>query len=134
VARGAAASHHGVPHCDGSTGDVVTQPASFTSSFTPTGCMAMDPTPIAGMIFTLLLAMSIGGFILLFPLSRKLGQLLEQRLGAKPPLDDDIQQQLTDLRQMLEGMQADLLRIREHQEFVENLVVAPKHDVEKLKP
>ena len=96
--------------------------------------MAMDPTPIAGMIFTLLLAMSIGGFILLFPLSRKLGQLVEQRLGAKPPLDDDTQQQLTDLRQMLEGMQADLVRIREHQEFVENLVVAPKRDVEKLKP
>jgi len=94
----------------------------------------MDPTAVAGMVFTLLLALSIGGFILLFPLSRKLGQLLEQRLGTKPPLDDQAQQQIADLRQMLEGMQADLTRIREHQEFVEKLV-APRHDdIQKLKP
>ncbi len=95
----------------------------------------MDPTAVAGMIFTLLLALFIGGFILLFPLSRRLGQLLEQRVtGGKPP-GEALLQEVADLRQTLEGMQADLARIRDRQDFVDKLLSAPKQtDIEKLSP
>lgn len=95
----------------------------------------MDPNALAGMAFTLILALLIGGFVLLYPLSRKLGQLLEQRMGVKPQLDEEARLELADLRQMVEGMQADLRRLYERQEFVERLLAEPKDSsVEKLNP
>lgn len=95
----------------------------------------MDPNAVAGMVFTLILALFIGGFVLLFPLSRKLGQLLEQRIGTKPQLDDESRAQLADLHRMIEGMQADLAGMRERQEFFERLIATPKkQDAEKLNP
>lgn len=95
----------------------------------------MDPNALAGMAFTLILALLIGGFILLYPLSRKLGQLLEQRMGVKPQLDEEARLELADLRQMVEGMQADLRRLYERQEFVERLLAEPKDgNIEKLNP
>ncbi len=95
----------------------------------------MDPNAIAGMAFTLILALFIGGFVLLFPLSRKLGQLLEQRMGVKPQLDDDARQQIAELQHTLDGMQTELASMRERQEFVERLLATPKQPaVEKLNP
>lgn len=108
--------------------------ASFPNSSLNRG-LTMDPNAIAGMAFTLILALFIGGFVLLFPLSRKLGQLLEQRMGVKPQLDDAAARELSDLRQLVEGMQADLGRLRERQEFVEHLLAEPKdRRTEKLNP
>lgn len=95
----------------------------------------MDPTAVAGMIFTLLLALFIGGFILLFPLTRRLGQLLEQRVSGGRPQSDALLREVADLRQTLEGMQADLARMSERQDFVDKLLAAPKRaDIEKLSP
>lgn len=37
----------------------------------------LEPVALAGMIFSLLVILLIGGFILLYPLSRRLGALLE---------------------------------------------------------
>jgi hypothetical protein len=82
----------------------------------------MDPEAIAGMIFTLILTMMIGGFILLYPLSRRLGQLLEHRMKDKmvpPALPPG---ELEALQQSIQTLEAELHRIGERQEFVEQLL------------
>jgi len=82
----------------------------------------MDPMGLAGMAFTLLLAMLIGGFILLFPLSRRLGLLLEAKLNEKrgpaavPPVE---MRQLWDAVHMLES---EVQQLGQRQEFIEKLL------------
>ncbi len=83
----------------------------------------MDPTPLAGMVFTLLLVLGIGGFILLYPLSRRLGLLLENRLqekrqGAAP----DVAQ----LRDSVHALQDQVDALVERQEFLEGLLQAQR--------
>ena len=82
----------------------------------------MDPNATAGMVFTLLLALLAGGFILLFPLSRRLGALMEARLAdrnAAPQLD---QEQLLELREALANVTTELQRVTDRQEFMEKLL------------
>ncbi|NIP58516.1 MAG: hypothetical protein GWM92_09515, partial [Gemmatimonadetes bacterium] len=43
----------------------------------------MDPLIAASMIFTLILVVLIGGFIVLFPVTRRLGKALEVYLDQK---------------------------------------------------
>jgi hypothetical protein len=83
----------------------------------------MDPMAIAGMIFTLLLFMLVGGFIVLFPITRRLGAYLEQRLEqGKGAVDHpDIRQ----LRATVGALQAEIERLAERQDFTESLLLSP---------
>ena len=69
----------------------------------------MEPEVVAGMVFTLILTVMVGGFILLFPLSRRLGALLENRLEDKkaPPRLPDAE--LAAMREAIEQRVADIL-------------------------
>lgn len=80
----------------------------------------LEPVALAGMIFSLLVILLIGGFILLYPLSRRLGALLEQRLTAKPSAGDG--RELAQLRDALRALQAEVHRIGERQAFTESLL------------
>jgi hypothetical protein len=81
----------------------------------------MDPMALAGMIFTLIVLMLIGGFVLLFPLSRRMGLLMEQRLADRAARSGG-DAELAQLREGLRAVQDELLRLSERQEFTESLV------------
>jgi cell division protein FtsB len=82
----------------------------------------MDPMAVAGMIFTLVLTVLVGGFIVLFPVTRRLGLLLESKLQEKK---DPMHAELAELRQMKElmhSMEAQIRLLAERQEFTEQLI------------
>jgi hypothetical protein len=83
----------------------------------------VDPNALAGMVFTLVLASLVGGFILLLPLSRRLGLLLEEKArqqkgGLSLPAQD-----VQALRDRLEALEADVRVAVERQQFIEELIV-----------
>ena len=84
--------------------------------------MPVDIIPIAGMIFSLLMVLLIGGFILLVPLSKRLGQLLEMRLQQQRSGDVLPADQLEDLRRMVESIQSEVALLSERQQFTERLL------------
>ncbi|HEU0052977.1 MAG TPA: hypothetical protein VFQ39_07355 [Longimicrobium sp.] len=83
----------------------------------------MDPMAIAGMVFSLLVLTLIGGFILLFPLSRRLGRLMEQRLDERA-LKSANATELAQLNDRLLAVQEELRRLAERQEFTDSLLAA----------
>lgn len=87
--------------------------------------------PVAGMLFTLLFVGMIGGFVLLLPLSRRLGAYLEQRLeqGKGGAGDEEARQ----LRAAVLSLQAEVEKLAERQEFTESLL-AKRPDAVRLSP
>ncbi len=83
---------------------------------------------IIGMGVFLLLAMMIGGFVLLHPLARRLGDVMDQWLRirrsemAGETLLDEIHSELGGLRGSLETVADRLDRLEERQEFTETLI------------
>jgi hypothetical protein len=82
----------------------------------------MDSNALAGMIFTLIFTCLIGGFILLYPLSRRLGALLESKMetekGSAAPGHAEVRQ----LAESVRTLEAELRMLKERQEFTENLL------------
>jgi hypothetical protein len=87
----------------------------------------MDPNAIAGMIFTLVLALMVGGFVLLFPLSRQLGRYLESKLDKNPKLTSGLTPaDVESLRATLKALQSDVERVADRQDFMEQLLSKKK--------
>ncbi len=84
----------------------------------------IELVPIAGMIFSLLLALIIGGFVLMYPLTRRLGQLIELRLEERRTGKDDaaIAAALNQLRMTLESIQREVSLLQERQDFTDRLL------------
>lgn len=83
----------------------------------------MDPNALAGMVFTLVLASLVGGFILLFPLSRRLGLLLEEKVRQQKGGVGLSTQDVQALRDRLEALETDVRVAAERQQFIEELLV-----------
>lgn len=81
----------------------------------------MDPTAVAGMIFTLVAMGMVGGFVLLFPISRRLGKYLENRLELRES-DPALQAQLRRMESRLEDLQKNVEELTERQSFSESLL------------
>src|SRR5688572_26839598 len=80
----------------------------------------MDPNALAGMIFTLIIIGMVGGFILLFPLSRRMGALLDVWLQEKKAaLTRDEAQEIW---RQLQTLEKELGGIAERQHFTERLL------------
>ncbi len=83
---------------------------------------------IIGMGVFVFLAMMIGGFVLLHPLARRLGDVMDQWLRirrseiAGENLLGEIHSELGGLRGSLETMADRLDRLEERQEFTETLI------------
>ncbi len=83
---------------------------------------------IIGMSMFLLLAMMIGGFVLLHPLARRLGDVMDQWLRIRRSemtgenLLGEIHSELGGLRGSLETVTDRLDRLEERQEFTETLI------------
>jgi hypothetical protein len=73
------------------------------------------------MLFTLLLIAMIGGFVLLLPISRRFGAILEQRLNGRSAPDGTA----ADVRQLeaaVHALQMELEQLSERQAFTESLL------------
>lgn len=82
----------------------------------------MDPNAIAGMAFTLILTVLVGGFILLYPVSKRLGAFLESRLHDRIPQPaPTTPAELESLRNSVASLQAEVQRLSERQDFMEQL-------------
>ena len=81
----------------------------------------MDPEVIAGMLFTVVLVAMVGGFILLFPITRRLGAILEQRLNGRAA-PEIAPAEIRQLEASIHALRADLEQISERQTFTEELL------------
>lgn len=88
----------------------------------------MDPYAQAGMIFTAVMTLIIGGFIVTFPIMRRLGALMEESVRERRATRLDqgqvgqIGAELADMRASLERLEGHVGLLAERQDFVENLL------------
>ena len=85
----------------------------------------MDPVVLAGMIFSIVVLLLIGGFVLLLPLTRQLGEYLRYRMvqGDRRQRDTELEA----LRAAVESLRRDVEELAERQDFTE-LLLEPPHD------
>ena len=83
----------------------------------------MDPDLIPLMIFTLILVAMIGGFVILLPITRRLGAFLEYRMSGKDRLGDAEDREV--LLRAIESLRDDVARLAERQDFTERLLRKP---------
>ncbi len=87
-----------------------------------------DGIAILGMVLALLLTLSVGGFILLLPITRRLGGALDQWIRIKRSegaSEDEIARFRADMegfRLLLDSVDDRLERVEEQQQFVETLI------------
>jgi len=81
----------------------------------------MDPVIIPSMIFTIAVIMLIGGFVTLFPVTRRLGAFLESKLRDKEPPATPAPD-LARLLDAIQGLESEVRRLNERQEFTERLL------------
>jgi hypothetical protein len=82
----------------------------------------MDPMGIAGMVFTLLFTGMIGGFILLRPVSRQLGLLLESKLQQNRNPDKLAIDKIENLTETVRMLEAEVRLLSDRLEFNEKLL------------
>ena len=81
----------------------------------------MDPAALAGMVFTIILVAMVGGFILLIPISRRLGAVLEVWLQERRETSS-LGTEARETRALLGAVAKRLQAIEEKQGFVEELL------------
>src|ERR1044072_707650 len=79
----------------------------------------MDLIPIAAMLFVIILVAMVMGTILLFPIVRRLGALLEQRLQNRLP-DDVMVRELRNLASAIHSVQHQVGQLSERQATIES--------------
>lgn len=81
----------------------------------------MDEVVGFGMIFSVVMVALIGGFILMYPITRRLGAYLEKRIeeGGGKKLDPE---SLQSVHHALDDLRDQIHDLRERQEFMEKLV------------
>ena len=84
----------------------------------------MDPEIIPMMIFTIIVLAMVGGFILVLPLTRRLGQFLEYRMSERSRLMENEEREA--LLRAIESLRDDVARLAERQEFTERLLDNPR--------
>jgi len=89
----------------------------------------MDLLPIISMLFVLILVGMILGSILLYPIIRRLGALLEQRLQNRLP-DDVMVRELRNLASAIHSVQHQVGQLSERQAHIEALL--PDRDALRL--
>jgi hypothetical protein len=82
----------------------------------------MDPNALAGMVFTLVFTCLIGGFILLYPVSRRLGALLESKIASEKGGAALEAGEVTQLAESVRSLESEVRMLKERQEFTENLL------------
>jgi len=81
----------------------------------------LDPVIAAGMVFALLVILLIGGFIVTYPVTSKLGKALESYLEQKKD-EGPSEREVERLRRQLLALKRQVDGMAEKQEFVEELL------------
>jgi len=89
--------------------------------------MPLDWGEIAPMIVGVVLILTVGGVMVLRPIAKKLGGLLELYARDK---QSGVEAEVHQIRDVVETMNARLQLMEERQDFTERLLAAPK-DKEK---
>ena len=84
----------------------------------------MDPELIPLMIFTIIVIAMIGGFILVLPITRRLGQFMEYRMTERTRLMENEEHEA--LLRAIESLRDDVARLAERQQFTERLLDKPR--------
>jgi cell division protein FtsB len=84
----------------------------------------MDPAIVPMMIFTVVVLMLIGGFILLLPLTRRLGALLEHRVLTEGKADRAADVEA--LARAVDALRDEVERLSDRQDFTEKLLERPR--------
>ncbi len=90
------------------------------------------PQAIAELIGAVVILLVIGTFILLFPLSRRLGRVLEEWIKLRQETSPDrdtlarLENEVRELRQSVEGGDQRMGLLAERQDFMESLIEAKK--------
>lgn len=79
---------------------------------------------MVGMAFALIMTLVIGGFVLLFPVARRLGQAVEEwiKLRRRESSGELPSADLAGLGRAVESMRDELERVAARQDFVESLL------------
>ena len=86
------------------------------------------PMDVIEFVFAFVMLVTVGTFALLFPVSRRLGKIMEEwialRRGSVPERDaiDRMEQTLESISQRLESMDQRVDLVGERQEFMESLM------------
>lgn len=78
----------------------------------------MDYEFIFSLVFSLLVIIIVGGGILLFPITRRLGRLLERRLEVEALPGDELRH----LRESMRTLSKQLETLQERQDFTDRLL------------
>jgi hypothetical protein len=87
----------------------------------------MDPYILQVMIFVIVILVVVGGFAMLFPLTRQLTAILEKRYlddGAEGSNADEV----AALRRAVHALRGEGEQIGERQDFTEKLLERPKSE------
>ncbi len=99
----------------------------------------MDPYTVGGMIFSVVMVLLVGGFIVSFPILRRLGGLMEEMIRERREsrlskgTTSEIQEEIAGLRAAFEALDQQVERLNDRQEFVENLL-SPERDKGLIPP
>jgi hypothetical protein len=80
----------------------------------------VDPEVIPAMIFTIVVLAMIGGFVVLLPITRRLGAFLEWKMSERTRLMENEERER--LLRAIESLRDDVAHLAERQEFTERLL------------
>jgi hypothetical protein len=88
----------------------------------------MDPYTQSYMIFTIIMTIVIGGFIVTFPIMRRLGRVMEEMLRERQEArlasreSGRLEVGIDELRASMERVEGHVALLSERQDFMENLL------------
>lgn len=84
----------------------------------------MEIVPIAGMLFTLLFTGLIGGIVIVYPLSKRLGALMESKMRTEKEAAPRLEAEVKRLESTIQELESELHAMKERQSFAEALLVS----------
>ncbi len=92
----------------------------------------MDPMALVAMLFVLIILAMVGGFILLVPISRRLGAVLELWLDERGKANQIGPQEFGRIREEVAALRDEMEALTSRQDFVENLLEGRPDDQSRL--
>ena len=82
----------------------------------------MDPEILAPLILTVVLTLTVGGVLLLRPIAKRLGDIVELMIRGK---QSDSEGELRRIGDLLETVSGRMALLEERQDFTERLLASP---------
>ncbi len=82
----------------------------------------MDPEILAPLILTVVLTLTVGGVLLLRPIAKRLGDIVELMIRGK---QGEAEGELRRMGDLLETVSARMALLEERQDFTERLLASP---------